>query len=103
MTRIAFKMYLQAGKREEYKKRHDDLWPEVKTLLKDAGISEYSIFVDEQTSCLFAVMNIVDPGSMATLRESAIMHKWWGYMQDLLESDNIKPISVPLEEVFYLS
>lgn len=55
--RVAFKMKLKPGFKEEYKKRHDELWPELKTLLKDQGVSEYSIFFDEETNILFGVQN----------------------------------------------
>ena len=44
MKRVAFTMQLKPGQKEEYKKRHDEIWPELKQLLKQAGISEYSIF-----------------------------------------------------------
>ncbi len=53
MQRIAFKMQLRKGYEAEYKKRHDEIWPELKSLLKATGISEYSIFLDEQTNSLF--------------------------------------------------
>ena len=50
MERLAFKMYLNEGQKEEYRKRHNELWPELRQLLKGAGVSEYSIFLDEETS-----------------------------------------------------
>ena len=56
MSRVAFKMHLHEGKAEEYKRRHDELWPELHELLKQRGISNYSIFLDEQTHTLFGVM-----------------------------------------------
>lgn len=53
MHRVAFKMQLLAGYAAEYKKRHDALWPELQSLLKDAGISDYSIFLMKKpTFCL---------------------------------------------------
>jgi L-rhamnose mutarotase len=64
MKRLAFKMHLNQGQKEEYKKRHDEIWPELKQLLKDAGVSEYSIFLDEETNTLFAFQNVAgDSGS----------------------------------------
>ncbi|MCK5693875.1 MAG: L-rhamnose mutarotase, partial [Bacteroidales bacterium] len=58
MKRLAFKMYLKEGFKEEYRKRHNELWPEVADLLKKAGVSNYSIFLDEGTNTLFAVQTI---------------------------------------------
>jgi L-rhamnose mutarotase len=53
MQRIAFKMKLFDGCEDEYKKRHDAIWPQLKTLLKKTGIEDYSIFLDKETTyCL---------------------------------------------------
>jgi L-rhamnose mutarotase len=102
-SRVAFKMQLFAGKKEEYKKRHDEIWPELVLLLKQTGISEYSIFLDETTNSLFGVLKAVDPAALDNLPTHAVMQKWWQYMGDIMESnpDN-SPVSVPLQEVFYM-
>jgi len=50
MARVAFKMKLNEGFEEEYKKRHDELWPDLEALLKESGISDYSIFLDKETN-----------------------------------------------------
>jgi L-rhamnose mutarotase len=60
MQRVAFKMKLFKGYEEEYKKRHDALWPELETLLKNSGVSDYSIFLDEETNILFGYLTIDD-------------------------------------------
>jgi L-rhamnose mutarotase len=103
MQRIAFKMKLFKGKEEEYKKRHDEIWPELASLLKEAGVQDYSIFLDEETGSLFGVLKIADATMLDTLPEQPIMKKWWAYMQDIMESnaDN-SPVSIPLRDVFYL-
>ena len=103
MTRVAFKMKLNKGFEEEYKKRHEELWPELEDLLKNTGISEYSIFLDETTNSLFGVLKAEDPAALDNLPSHAVMQKWWQYMGDIMESnpDN-SPVSIPLEEVFYL-
>ena len=75
MNRIAVKMQLFAGYEAEYKRRHDELWPELQKLLKDAGISDYSIFLDESTNNLFAVMKVADPAELADLPLTAVMQK----------------------------
>ena len=103
MARIAFKMQLFEGKEAEYKKRHDELWPDLQALLKETGISEYSIFLDAATRTLFGVMQAEDPARLDHLPEQPVMQKWWRYMSDIMESNpDHSPVSVPLQEVFYL-
>ena len=103
MKSIAFKMQLNKGAEAEYKKRHDNLWPELIALLKSKGISEYSIFLDETTNDLFGILKIDDAAMLDNLPEHPVMQKWWLYMKDIMESnpDN-SPVSIPLKEVFYL-
>ncbi|WP_297094632.1 L-rhamnose mutarotase [uncultured Draconibacterium sp.] len=103
MKRLAFKMYLNEGRKAEYKKRHDEIWPELKQLLKNAGISEYSIFLDEETNTLFAFQKTGGKCCSQDLGQTEIVKKWWAYMQDIMKTnaDN-SPVSIPLEEVFYL-
>jgi L-rhamnose mutarotase len=97
-------MQLFAGKKAEYQKRHDEIWPELVVLLKDTGISEYSIFLDETTNSLFGVLKATNPAALDNLPAHAVMQKWWAYMGDIMESnlDN-SPVSIPLEEVFYMA
>jgi len=96
-------MKLFDGQEDEYKKRHDEIWPELKNLLKGTGVEDYSIFLDKETNILFAVLKIKDALKLDDLPHHPIMKKWWTYMKDIMESnaDN-SPVSVPLEEVFYL-
>lgn len=103
MVRQAFKMQLHKGFEAEYKRRHDELWPELQALIRKTGISEYSIFLDEQTNILFGVMKVEDPAQLANLPEHPVMKKWWAYMRDIMDTnpDN-SPVSTPLKEVFYL-
>jgi L-rhamnose mutarotase len=103
MHRIAFKMQLYKGFEEEYKKRHDELWPELEQLLKESGISDYSIFIDETTNSLFGVMKAEDRVKLDDLTANPVMRKWWKYMAGMMDTnpDN-SPIQVPLTEVFYL-
>ncbi len=103
MQRLAFKMKLFKGHEAEYKKRHDEIWPELVQLLKEAGISDYSIFLEEETGFLFGVLKVEDPANMDLLPAQAIMKKWWAYMKDIMESNaDHSPVSVPLKDVFYL-
>lgn len=103
MQRIAFKMQLHKGFEAEYARRHEKLWPELERLLKDTGIHEYSIFLDETTLGLFGVLKVDDTTKLDELPSHPVMQKWWAYMKDIMESnaDN-SPVSVPLKEVFYL-
>jgi len=103
MERIAFKMQLHKGFEAEYKKRHIELWPELQELLQTTGIKEYSIFLDKATNSLFGFMKAEKPGVLNDLPHHPVMQKWWAYMKDIMQTnaDN-SPVSVPLEEVFYL-
>ncbi len=101
--RLAFKMKVNPGVIEEYKKRHENLWPELRDLLKGAGISEYSIFYDAETNYLFAFQKQSGDQGSQDLGTTEVVRKWWKYMAELMETnpDN-SPVSVPLEEVFYM-
>ena len=103
MKRLAFKMQLKEGQKQEYEKRHREIWPELTSLLKEAGISEYSIFLDEETHTLFAFQKVSGSSGSQDLSSHPIVQKWWDYMKDLMEvyPDN-SPVSVPLEEVFFM-
>jgi L-rhamnose mutarotase len=103
MARIAFKMQLHPGQAEEYRRRHDTLWPELGTLLTETGISDYSIFLDKQSSALFGVLSIADPARLSDLPSHPVMQRWWAYMADIMETNpDRSPLSTPLTEVFYL-
>ena len=103
MKRNAFKMKLKPGNIAEYKKRHDEIWPELSREIRAAGISDYSIFLDEETLTLFAVQKLTDNNSAAALPDSPIVRKWWDSMAPLMEThpDN-SPVAKPLKEVFHL-
>jgi len=103
-TRSAFKMKLKPGYADEYKRRHDNIWPELSTLLREAGIGDYSIFLDEETHTLFAVQK-VDAASAGSqgLGHHPLVKKWWAYMADIMETNaDLSPVAIPLPEVFYM-
>ncbi|HDY69093.1 MAG TPA: L-rhamnose mutarotase [Candidatus Scalindua sp.] len=103
MQRFAFKMHLNEGQKDEYIKRHNEIWPELKHLLKDAGVSEYSIFLDEETNSLFAFQKVSGEGGSQDLGQTDIVQKWWQYMADVMRTNpDSSPVSIPLEEVFYM-
>jgi len=103
MKRIAGKMKLFPGMREEYLRRHREIWPELVRELKAAGISDYSIYLDEETLTLFYTLKLADDNSYAELPRKAIMKKWWDHMKDLMETnpDN-SPVCIDLPEMFHL-
>jgi L-rhamnose mutarotase len=103
MQRVSFKMKLFEGYAEEYKNRHERIWSELRQLLKQAGIKDYSIFLDEQTNALFAYLTVDDANKLEQLSKEPVMKKWWSYMKDIMESnEDNSPVSIPLKEVFYL-
>ena len=103
MKRNAFKMQLKPGFEEEYKKRHDEIWPELKALLSHTGISDYAIYLDEETLTLFAVQKLADDFEESRIPNHPIVRKWWAYMADIMEThpDN-SPVVTSLTEVFYM-
>lgn len=103
MQRIAFKMKLFRDQIDEYKKRHDEIWPELHALLKENGVHDYSIFLDEETLALFGVLKLEEGRSLDDLPQYPVMQKWWAYMSDIMETNEDKsPVSIPLKEVFYM-
>ena len=103
MQRVAFKMKLFKGTEDEYKKRHDEIWPELKDLLKTAGIKDYSIFIDPETNDLLAYLTIGDAKKLDQLPNEPVMKKWWAHMKDIMETnENESPVVIHLKEVFYL-
>lgn len=102
MEKIAFKMKLKEGQKEEYIKRHNEIWPELVRLLKTAGVSDYSIFLDEETDTLFAVQKQAGSSSQ-DLGQEEVVQKWWKYMADIMETHaDSSPVSIPLTKVFHL-
>lgn len=104
MKRNAFKMKLSSGDVEEYKRRHDKIWPELADVLRKAGISDYSIFYDEETQTLFAFQKLTDNNTSNQLPQNAVVRKWWDYMNDgIMEYDEKnEPVSIALREVFHM-
>jgi len=103
MEQIAFKMQLLPGHAAEYKRRHDEFWPELAALLRDAGISDYSIFLDEETHILFAVLRRSETHRMEELPKTELMQRWWRYMADLMQVEaDQSPVQRALTPVFHL-
>ena len=99
----AFRMQLKPGATAEYKARHDAIWPELAELLHDSGIRDYSIFLDEETSSLFAVLKLTDDATRDALPDHPVMRRWWDHMAPLMEVEpGNRPREWPLTQVFHL-
>ncbi len=101
--KYAFRMRLNPGKKAEYIRRHEAIWPELVALLREAGVSDYSIHFDQETNFLFGVLWRGDGHTMDDLPNHPVMRKWWAHMADIMETrpDN-EPVAVPLETVFHM-
>ena len=101
--RFGFKMKMLPGFREEYKKRHSEIWPELVQLLKNEGIGNYSIFLDEETNTLFAYQEQSGENSSQDLGNTETVKKWWKHMADIMETnEDSSPVTIPLDQVFYM-
>ncbi|WP_449396547.1 L-rhamnose mutarotase [Devosia riboflavina] len=99
----AFKMRLNPGMTDEYKKRHDEIFPELVDLLHEAGVKDYSIHLDEETNTLFGVLWRRKDHTMADLPKTAVMQRWWAHMADIMATnEKNEPISVDLLPVFWM-
>ena len=103
MIQNAFKMKLKPGFQRQYRKRHDEVWPELAAELTKAGVSDYSIFLDQQTLTLFAVQKLSDDNTTGDLPDKDIMKRWWAHMADIMDTNpDGSPVCTPLKEVFHM-
>lgn len=103
MYRKGFKMKLNSGVMDEYRSRHDNLWPQMKDMIHKYGGANYTIFFDSETDTLFGYIEIEDIEKYDKSSETEICRKWWAYMADIMQTnpDN-SPVSIDLTEVFHL-
>lgn len=103
MKKFAFKMQINPGQRDEYKQRHDEIWPKLLEALSEAGVSDYSIHLDPDTNILFATMWRREDNGLDVLSQTDLMQKWWVYMADImLTHDSNEPVVIPLETLFHM-
>lgn len=103
MEKHAFTMQLNPGQAAEYKRRHDAIWPELVALLKDAGISDYSIHLDPETHVLFGVLWRTEDHGMDALPGAEVMQRWWAHMADIMQTHpNNEPVVKTLQPLFHL-
>lgn len=97
MERRSFVLRLKSGMKQEYVRRHNDLWPEMRSMLKEAGIRNYSIWWYEDT--LFGYYETISLQKADQYKaQSAVQQRWNAYMADLISAE---PGGAP-EMVFYL-
>ncbi|NOW46283.1 L-rhamnose mutarotase [Novosphingobium sp. SG751A] len=97
-------MQLKPGMVGEYRKRHDEIWPELVDLLHEAGISDYSIFLDETTLALFAVLRLAEENRRESLPDEPVMKLWWAAMAPLMEVEfDNRPREWPLVPMFHMA
>ena len=103
MVRKGFKMFFFKGMADEYEKRHNALWPEMKDMIHAYGGRNYSIFLDRETNVLYGYLEVEDEQRWAQSADTQINRKWWDYMADLMETNpDQSPVCVDLQPVFYL-
>jgi L-rhamnose mutarotase len=103
MIRKAFVMSVNEGQEKEYEKRHNPIWPELETALKEGGAHRYSIFLHPQTRQLFGYVEIEDEQRWQAIAQTPACRKWWNHMKDLMPShSDSSPVSTELKEVFHL-
>jgi len=101
--KIAFRMFLKPGCEAEYTVRHHRIWPELIALLRERGVSDYSIFFDEPRGVLFAVLRRTTDHGMESLSQHPVMQRWWQHMKDLMQTnDDGSPVAEPLSCVFHM-
>lgn len=100
--KVASLMTLHPGCEAEYRRRHDELWPELAQHLTNAGMSDYHIFLEPESLKLFAVFEADDDFDPAFVSNHPVMQQWWDYMADIMETrpDSNEPLAQPLVEVF---
>ena len=103
MKRNAFVMHLYPGCEAEYKKRHDEIWPELKAELRKAGVLDYTIYLEPKTNYLFAFQHLADDAADGELADKEIVKKWWHMMKDIMDTNpDESPVSDPLKEMFHM-
>ncbi len=104
MEQYAFKMQLNDGCLDEYRKRHDEIWPELVELLRASGIRDYSIHLDEETNLLFGVLWRTADHGMDALPDHPVMQRWWAHMADIMVTHPTnEPVATPLTPVFHMT
>ncbi len=93
----AFKMKLNEGMIEEYKNRHSNVYPELEAQFRLAGVSDYTIWFDEETNSLFGYVVLMDDIVWDNIGTTAACKKWWDFMAEIMETNHDNsPVSTDL-------
>lgn len=104
MIRKAFLMSVNPTAHGEYKRRHDEIWPELKAVLTSHGAHNYSIYLDSARSLLFGYVEVDDSERWDAIAETDVCRRWWGHMRDIMYSHpDDSPVVASLEEIFHLA
>lgn len=103
MIRKAFRMSVHADCHDEYARRHQPIWRELEETLRAHGVQDYSIFLDPQTSDLFAYAVIDSEERWAAIAATDVCRRWWQHMRDLMPANpDDSPVARDLREVFHI-
>jgi L-rhamnose mutarotase len=103
MLHKAFVMSVNPDRHAEYERRHNPIWKELEDVLKSQGVHNYNIFINPETSQLFAFVEIEDQERWDAIAQTAECRRWWTYMKDIMPSNpDHSPVSIELKRVFYL-
>jgi L-rhamnose mutarotase len=103
MIRMAFRMAVYPEHREEYERRHRPIWPELRDVLREHGVRDYAIFLDEHDGSLFAYAEVEDEARWEAIARTDVCRRWWQSMSELMPTNaDQSPRSTPLREVFRL-
>ena len=104
IERYAWKATVKEGQLAEYKRRHDNIWPELKELLKSAGIRNYTLWnAGNELFGYYECEKGIDFAAR-TQAESEIVDRWNEYMKDVMtmEMDPETGAQPKLTQVFFL-
>lgn len=105
MIRKSFLIRAKPGMAVTYEQRHNPIWPELKAVLKDHGVHNFSIHLHQDTGYLFGYLEIEDEQRYNRMAENEVCHRWWKYMTEVLvceNADSVKGKEEMLREVFHL-
>ena len=101
MIRRAFTMQLKPGGLEEYRRQHDEIWPELVAEIERSGIGQITIFEADPMLVLYS--EIRDPDAWDRLWASEVHGRWGAIMNELMAVDTTgAPMADELREVFHL-
>ena len=103
MIRKAFLMAVNTDAHDEYKRRHDPIWSDLQEVLKQHGVHNYSIFLESDSSRLFAYVEVDSEELWEQIAKTDACRRWWAFMKDIMPTnEDNSPTTTNLDEVFHL-